>query len=56
LVAAWLAIVIHLRIVDLLPHFALKNPAQNNGIAVIRIQDTRSGYEGYTGDILWNGG
>jgi len=36
--------------------YMLRNPAQNNGIAVIRIEDPRSGYEGYTGDILWNGG
>ncbi len=36
--------------------YMLKNPAQNNGVAVIRIEDTRSGYEGYTGDIFWNGG
>jgi hypothetical protein len=36
--------------------YMLKNPAQNNGVAVIRIEDARSGYEGYTGDIFWNGG
>jgi hypothetical protein len=36
--------------------YMLRNPSQNNGIAVIRIEDTRSGYQGYTGDILWNGG
>jgi hypothetical protein len=36
--------------------YLLRNPAQNNGVAVVRIEDTRSGYEGYTGDIMWNGG
>ena len=36
--------------------YLLRNPAQNNGIAVVRIEDNRSGYEGYTGDIMWNGG
>ena len=36
--------------------YMLKNPASNNGVAVIRIEDTRNGMEGYTGDILWNGG
>ena len=36
--------------------YMLRNPAQNNGVAVIRIEDPRSGYEGYTGDIMWNGG
>ena len=36
--------------------YMLKNPAQNNGVAVIRIEDNRGGMEGYTGDILWNGG
>jgi hypothetical protein len=36
--------------------YMLKNPSQNNGVAVIRIEDNRSGYEGYTGDIFWNGG
>jgi hypothetical protein len=36
--------------------YMVRNPAQNNGVAVIRIEDTRSGYEGYTGDIFWNGG
>ena len=36
--------------------YMLKNPAQNNGVAVIRIEDTRNGMEGYTGDIFWSGG
>ena len=36
--------------------YLLREPAQNNGIAVVRIEDNRSGYEGYTGDIMWNGG
>ena len=36
--------------------YMLKNPAQNNGVAVIRIEDPRPGIEGYTGDIFWNGG
>lgn len=34
----------------------LRDPNQNNGVAVIRIEDTRSGYQGYTGDITWSGG
>jgi len=34
----------------------LRDPAQNNGIAVVRIEDPKSGYEGYTGDIMWDGG
>lgn len=36
--------------------YLLRDPAQNNGVAVIRIEDPRGGFEGYTGDILWNGG
>ena len=36
--------------------FLLRDPGQNNGVAVIRIEDQRSGFEGYTGDITWNGG
>lgn len=35
--------------------YLLRDPNQNNGVAVIRIEDPKSGYEGYTGDILWNG-
>lgn len=33
-----------------------KDPNGNNGVAVIRIEDNRGGMEGYTGDIMWNGG
>lgn len=36
--------------------YLLRNPGQNNGIAVIRIEDPKNGYQGYTGDIMWNGG
>jgi hypothetical protein len=36
--------------------YLLKDPNSNNGVAVIRIEDNRSGYEGYTGDIFWSGG
>jgi hypothetical protein len=36
--------------------YLLRNPAQNNGVAVVRIEDPKSGFEGYTGDIMWNGG
>ena len=36
--------------------YLLRNPAQNNGVAVIRIEDPKNGFEGYTGDILWSGG
>jgi len=36
--------------------YLLRDPNQNNGVAVIRIEDPKSGMEGYTGDILWNGG
>jgi hypothetical protein len=36
--------------------YMLRNPSQNNGVAVIRIEDNRNGMEGYTGDIFWNGG
>ncbi len=32
------------------------NPNSNNGIAVVRIEDNRGGMQGYTGDIMWNGG
>ena len=34
----------------------LRDPNSNNGTAVVRIQDNRGGMEGYTGDIMWNGG
>jgi hypothetical protein len=36
--------------------YLLKDPNSNNGVAVIRIEDPKSGREGYTGDIMWNGG
>ena len=36
--------------------YLLKDPNGNNGVAVIRIEDNRNGMEGYTGDIMWNGG
>ena len=36
--------------------YMLKDPASNNGVAVIRIEDNRGGMEGYTGDIMWSGG
>ena len=34
----------------------VRDPNSNNGIAVVRIEDNRGGMQGYTGDILWNGG
>ena len=34
----------------------IRDPNSNNGIAVINIQDNRGGLQGYTGDIMWNGG
>lgn len=34
----------------------IRDPNSNNGIAVINIQDNRGGMQGYTGDIMWNGG
>ena len=33
-----------------------QNPNTNNGVAVIRIQNTTGGSDGFTGDITWNGG
>src|SRR5450755_143341 len=36
--------------------YLLRDPNQNNGVAVIRIEDPRNGMEGYAGDITWNGG
>ena len=33
----------------------VQDPRNNNSIAVIRIEDTRSGSEGYTFDIEWSG-
>ncbi len=34
----------------------LKSPNNNNGVAVIRVDDPQRGSEGYTGDIMWDGG
>jgi hypothetical protein len=33
----------------------LKTPNENNGVAVIRVDDPQKGSEGYTGDIMWDG-
>lgn len=34
----------------------IRDPNSNNGVAVVNIQDNRGGMQGYTGDIMWNGG
>jgi hypothetical protein len=34
----------------------LRSPNDNNGVAVIRLDDPKKGSEGYTGDIMWDGG
>jgi hypothetical protein len=34
----------------------LRSPNGNNGVAVIRLDDPQKGSEGYTGDIMWDGG
>lgn len=34
----------------------VRDPNSNNGTAVVRIEDNRGGMQGYTGDIIWNGG
>lgn len=34
----------------------VRDPRQNRGVAVIRIEDPKSGREGYTFDIEWSGG
>src|SRR4051812_20116828 len=34
----------------------LRSPNSNNGVAVIRLDDPQKGSEGYTGDIMWDGG
>jgi hypothetical protein len=36
--------------------YLVSNPNNNNGVAVIRIDNNRNNMEGYTGDIMWNGG
>jgi hypothetical protein len=32
-----------------------QNPSNNNGVAVIRLDDPQKGAENYTGDIFWDG-
>jgi hypothetical protein len=34
----------------------VRDPRNNHGTAVVRIEDSKGGDEGYTGDILWRGG
>ena len=34
----------------------VRDPNSNNGIAVVQIVDNRGGMQGYTGDIIWDGG
>jgi hypothetical protein len=34
----------------------LRSPNSNNGVAVIHVDDPQKGSEGYTGDIMWDGG
>src|SRR5260370_1212645 len=34
----------------------VRDPNSSGGVAVIRIDDPKSGSEGYTGDIMWRGG
>ena len=34
----------------------VRDPNSNRGVAVIRIEDTKGGREGYTGDLMWRGG
>jgi hypothetical protein len=36
--------------------YLVSNPSNSNGVAVIRIDNNRNNMEGYTGDIMWNGG
>jgi hypothetical protein len=36
--------------------YLLRDPNSNHGVAVIRIEDPKNGTEGYTGDIMWDGG
>ncbi len=35
--------------------YLVRDPNSNGGTAVVRIENNRNGYEGYTGDILWDG-
>jgi hypothetical protein len=34
----------------------VRDPRNNRGTAVVRIEDPKGGSEGYTGDIMWRGG
>jgi hypothetical protein len=34
----------------------VRDPSTNGGVAVVRIQDTKGGREGYTFDLEWRGG
>lgn len=34
----------------------IRDPRYTGGVAVVRLEDPQGGSEGYTGDILWNGG
>ena len=34
----------------------LRDPRQTGGTAIVRIEDSRSGREGYTFDLVWDGG
>jgi len=34
----------------------VRDPRNNRGAAVVRIEDPKGGSEGYTGDIMWRGG
>ncbi|MGH9697763.1 MAG: hypothetical protein ACRD5Z_26720, partial [Bryobacteraceae bacterium] len=34
----------------------VRDPRNNRGSAVVRIEDPKGGSEGYTGDIMWRGG
>jgi len=36
--------------------YLARDPRQNRGVAVIRIEDPKGGREGYTFDLLWSGG
>ena len=36
--------------------YLLRDPRQNRGVAVIRIEDPKGGREGYTFDLMWSGG
>jgi hypothetical protein len=34
----------------------VRDPRQNRGVAVVRIEDSKGGREGYTFDLIWQGG